>query len=108
MGKKKKQRRKGAKIIAVASRQANLKKRVRRNLLSLGFQRSKEDGHLIVSGTGKDVIRALHLAQRNDRLLANKEFIAAQLPKLKTHFASGSDIDPQRISPTLELVSSGT
>ena len=63
---KKRNGKKGAKVVAIAARQANLKRRIRRHLLSLGFQRSKDDGHLIISGTGKDVIRALHLAQRNE------------------------------------------
>lgn len=105
---KKQNKKKGAKVVAIAARQANLKRRIRRHLLSLGFQRSKDDGHLVVSGTGKDVIRALHLSQRNDRLRANREFIADQLPLLSKHFASGTDVDPLRISPELELVSSGT
>ena len=107
MGKKKK-RKKGATVIAVATRQASLKRRLRRHLRSLGFQRSKDDGHLVISGAGKEVIRTLHLAQRNARLRVNRGFIAAQLPNLKKYFASGNDIDPNRISPTLELISSGT
>lgn len=49
---KKKHNNKKGKIIAVAARQANLKKRLRRHLSSIGFQRSKEDGHLIVIGLG--------------------------------------------------------
>jgi hypothetical protein len=105
---KQKQRKNGAKVIAVATRQANLKRRIRHHLLSLGFQRSKDDGHLVVSGTSKEVIRALHLAQRNARLRANREFITSQIPRLQKHFASGSDIDPHRISPILELISSDT
>jgi hypothetical protein len=105
---KKKTKKAGAKIVAIASRQANLKRRFRRHLLSLGFKRSEEDGHLIVEGTGKDVIRFLHLAQRNARLKINREFIVEQLPKLGKYFASGCDIDPTKISPSLELVKSGT
>jgi len=104
----KKKQKKGASIVAIATRQANLKRRVRRHLKSLGFKRSAVDGHLIVEGTGKDVIRALHQAQRNEKLRLNKEFIAQQLPKLEKHFASGSDIDPTKIKPELELIHSGT
>jgi hypothetical protein len=106
VGKKKQKR--GAAIVAVATRQANLKRRVRRHLKSLGFKRSEEDGHLLVEGGGKDVIRALHLAQRNDKLKLNKEFIAQKLPELQKHFASGSEIDPARIKPELELIEAGT
>jgi hypothetical protein len=61
-----------------------------------------------VEGGGKDVIRALHLAQRNDKLKLNKEFIAQKLPELQKHFASGSEIDPARIKPELELIEAGT
>ncbi len=104
---KKKKTKKGT-VVAIASRQANLKRRFRRHLASLGFKRSEKDGHLIVSGEGKDVIRALHLAQREDRLHANKAFIAEHWPELKKYFASGQDIDPTRISPKLELIRSGT
>jgi hypothetical protein len=106
MSKKKQKKKKN--IVAVAPRHANLKRRFRRHLTSLGFKRSEKDGHLVVSGEGKDVIRALHLAQREDRLRANKAFITAQWPKLKRHFASGTDIDATHITPQLELISSGT
>jgi hypothetical protein len=54
-------------IVRVSLRQANLKRRLRRQLAALGFHRSK-DGSLEAAGTGKDVIRALHNAQRNARL----------------------------------------
>jgi len=105
---KQKKKKKGAKIVAISARLANLKRKVRRHLLSLGFQKSEKDGHLVVSGTGKDVIRALHLAQRNARLRDNRDFIDKHLPLLQQHFASGSDVDPARISPSLERISSDT
>jgi hypothetical protein len=98
-------RKKRKKIIRISLRQANLKRRVRRHLAALGFHRTR-DGTLEAAGTGKDIVRALHSAQRNARLKANKKFIAERLPDLIGHFASGSDIEPARISPVLKKVSS--
>jgi hypothetical protein len=100
-------RRRKKKVVRISLRQANLKRRLRRNLAALGFHRS-QDGSLEAAGTGKDVVRALHNAQRNARLKANKKFIAERLPDLLKHFASGSDIDPARISPVLKRISRDT
>jgi hypothetical protein len=98
-------RKKTKKIIRISLRQASLKRRLRRHLAALGFHRT-QDGTLEAAGSGKDIIRALHSAQRSDRLKANKKFIGERLPDLIGHFASGSDIDPARISPVLKKVSS--
>ena len=106
MGKKKKS--KGANVVTIATRQANLKRKFRRHLRSLGFRRSEEDGHLIISGSGKDVIRSLHQAQRNDKLKQSKNFIEDQWPLLRKYFASGSEIDPSNIKPELELIHAGS
>ncbi len=100
-------RRKKRKIVRVSLRQANLKRRLRRHLAALGFHKS-QDGKLEAAGTGKEVVRALHNAQRNARLKANRRFIAERLPELVEHFAAGSDIDPALISPVLRRVSSDT
>lgn len=106
MGKKKQG--KNANVVTIATRQANLKRKFRRHLQSLGFRRSEDDGHLVIDGSGKDVIRALHLAQRNDKIRQNKEFIEAQWPLLQKYFASGSEIDPGNIKPELELIRANT
>ncbi|WP_428245494.1 Druantia anti-phage system protein DruA [Ferrovibrio sp.] len=92
----------------LANLKANLKGKVRRHLRSLGFRRSKDDGRLVIDGTGKEAIRSLHLAQRNNKLKQNKEFIEEQWPLLQKHFASGSEIDPGNIKPELELVRSNS
>jgi hypothetical protein len=97
---------KGSTVKVASLREPNLKRRLRRHLKSLGFEKTK-DG-LCYSGEGKDVIRSLHLAQRNDLLRANKSFIAKQLPLLGKCFASGGDVDPANIKPVLKRVKSGT
>ena len=61
-----------------------------------------------IQGSGKDVIRTLHSAQREERLRANRDFITNKGEKLIGCFASGDDIDPNKISPVLERVSAGT
>jgi hypothetical protein len=84
--------RKTKKVVRLSLRQANLKRRLRRHLAALGFHRSQE-GKLEAAGNGKDVIRALHNAQRNARIKANRKFIAERLPDLIGHFALGVSSD---------------
>lgn len=104
--KKAKGKAKGTTVKLASLREANLKKRLRRHLRFLGFEKTK-DG-LAYSGEGKDVIRSLHLAQRNDLLRANKAFVAAQFPRLSKYFASGAEVDPKNIKPVLRRVRSNT
>jgi hypothetical protein len=94
-------------VVAITSREANLKRRLRRHLKSLGFGKSS-DGSLEIDGTGKEVIRTLHSAQRAERLRANSDFLRANGTQLLKHFALGSEIDAERISPVLERVSAGS
>lgn len=71
----------GKTVVTVSTREASLKKRFRHHLKSLGFQKAA-DGTLLPPGTGKEVVRSIHSAQRNDRLAASQKFIAHRLPKL--------------------------
>lgn len=94
-------------VVTVATREASLKRRFRKHLRSLGFQKAA-DGTLLPPGTGKDVVRSIHSAQRTDRLAVSERFLAERLPKLLKHFASGGDVDPGSIRPKLQLVESDT
>ena len=94
-------------IIKLGSREATLKKKIRRHLRTLGFQKST-DGTLEVEGRGKNVIRALHGPQREARLRANNDFLRQRAPRLIRHFAAGDEVHPSRISPYLERVSADT
>ncbi len=94
-------------IVSIAAREASLKRRIRAHLKSLGFTRD-QDGSLKTAGTGKEEIRLLHGSQRTDRLAANKTFISERLPKFLKYFASGAGIDPAKIKPRLQLISSET
>ncbi len=102
-----KKNKKAKKVIAITSREANLKRRLRRHLTSLGFHRN-QDGRLETTGSGKDVIRTLHQAQRVQRLKTNRAFIKGFLPKALLYFASGDEINPANIKPVLRVVESGT
>ncbi len=95
------------KVVSVASREANLKRKVRRHLRALGFTRG-DDGSLRVKEGGKDVIRSLHSAQRSERIESSLGFLSQNAPKLLKYFASGSEVSPEAIRPTLERVSSDT
>lgn len=94
-------------VVNVNPREANLKRKLREHLQSLGFTKS-DSGTLQAPGNTKDVIRTLHSGQRADRLSANQNFISLKSARLMKFFASGKEIDPERISPVLERVSSGT
>jgi hypothetical protein len=94
-------------VITVSTREATLKKRLRRHLRSLGFRKA-DDGALMPPGSGKDAIRTIHAVQRDDRLSANKAFISDRLSKLLKYFASGADVNPAQISPVLQHISSDT
>ncbi len=93
--------------INISARQANLKRRIRRHLTSLGFHKD-HDGSLQLPGTEKEIIRSLHAHHRMDRIASNREFIDKKLPKLIHHFASGIDIKPDKISPVLERIFADT
>ena len=47
------------KVINVSLQEANLKRKIRRHLRRVGFQK-RNDGTLSISGNGKEVIRTLH------------------------------------------------
>ncbi len=97
----------GGNLISVSTREASLKRRLRRHLSALGFHKG-DDGTLMPPGKGKDAVRTIHSAQRNGRLAASQKFLSERLPKLLRYFASGEDVDPASISPVLQPISSDT
>ena len=97
----------GKAVICVSTREASLKKRLRRHLKSLGFHKT-DDGTFAPPGAGKDVIRTIHSAQRDDRLALNRRFISENFSGFIKYFASGKEVDAARISPVLQRISGGT
>ena len=94
-------------VIPISTREASLRRRIRRELRSLGFHKSG-DGTLEIDGGGKEIVRGLHSRQRIDRLSANSDFLERRAEKLLPYFASGRDIDPTAIRPEFERVNAGT
>ncbi len=89
------------------SREALLKRRVRRHLHRVGFKRD-EQGNLYLPADSKEAIRAAHQLQREERSAKQKDFLKAKFPKLAPYFATGVEIDPTQVRPRLERVTSGT
>lgn len=94
-------------VVTIHSLESNLKRKVRRHLRQIGFKK-QNDGSLTIDEDGKDAVRALHAAQRKERLTKNRELLSDRAPKLIEHFASGKDIRPKAISPRLERIYAGT
>ena len=94
-------------VISIPVREASLRRKVRRQLRSLGFHKSA-DGTLKVDAHEKDLVRNLHSPQRIDRLSANAHFISRRASKLLRFFASGREVDPAAIQPELERVYAGS
>ena len=94
-------------VVPIATREAALKRKIRRRLRTLGFHRS-DDGALELDTNGKEVVRALHSPQRSERLAASADFIARRAPDLLRYFASGHEVSPKAIEPMLERVFAGT
>lgn len=95
------------KVVPALTKESNLKRRLRKHLKTLGFEKSK-DGNLVPPVSTKDSIRKVHAVHRADILNRNAEFARWQLPKLRYHFASGHEIEPSKIQPRLELIRSDT
>ena len=94
-------------VISIPVREASLRRKVRRQLRSLGFHKSA-DGTLKVDAHEKDLVRNLHSPQRIDGLSANAHFISRRASKLLRFFASGREVDPAAIQPELERVYAGS
>ena len=94
-------------IVPAFSPEANLKRKVRSHLRTLGFTKDSS-GHLVPPAASKESVRILHRIQRRERIRAQKYFIKERWKTLCQYFAAGTDIDPTRVSPRLELIASGT
>ena len=94
-------------VIEVATREAALRRKVRRHLHTLGFRKS-DQGALEIAGRDKDLIRATHGSQRRDRLAASAKFRSQRASTLFRHFASGCEVNPEAMKPDLDRVVAGT
>lgn len=95
------------KVIKILTREALLKRKVRRHLQRVGFKRD-EHGVLYLPADSKEAIRAAHQLQRTERSAKQKDFLKTKFPTLSKHFATGAEIVPTAVRPRLERVISGT
>jgi hypothetical protein len=94
-------------VISAFTPEARLKRKIRAHLRKLGFVHAP-DGSLSPQSSSKESIRTIHLEHRRDRLKSHKRFVQEVLPKLETCFANGSEIEPEKIQPRLELIEADT
>lgn len=94
-------------VIPPDSREALLKQKICNHLREIGLRKSN-DGRLEADFADKDRIRKIHSWQRHDRLSDCERFISQRVPKLLKYFASGHEVDPEAIVPSLERVIAGT
>ena len=85
----------------------HIKRQLETHLLKLGFKRNANGGFYSPNGN-KESIRQCHLAQRGERQKSAERFTTEKLPKVISYFASGNEVIPEKISPRLEIISSGT
>ncbi|MCY3737779.1 MAG: DUF4338 domain-containing protein [Gemmatimonadaceae bacterium] len=98
---------KRTRVLPALTPESSLKRRLRRHLRDLGFEKS-EDGNLLPPASTKNSIRRAHAVHRADVLEKNAEFAAQRFPRLKIHLASGHEVQPTRIRPRLEVIRSDT
>jgi len=87
--------------------EARIKGNLRAHLHRLGFAKNG-DGQLVVPCEDKQSIRLSHSAQRRERLREAGTFLKTNLPRLINYFASGTEVVPERILPSIELIEPGT
>ena len=95
------------KVISLLTREALLKRKIRRHLKRVGFKHD-DDGVLYLPADSKEAIRAAHQMQRSERSSKQSDFLKSRFPCLSEHFATGDEIHPERVKPRLERVYSGT
>ena len=98
---------KDGQTIPALEQSSRIKRALRKHLKSLGFGREC-DGSLSLTSSGKQAFRDCHAAQRTEKNEKNDAFLNKTWPLYREHFASGSEITPRLIKPTLELVEAGT
>ena len=96
-----------AKILKIPHREASLKRKIRKHLRALGFIKGP-DGTLMPPDDKKETIRALHSAQKKQKIIKNVNFISSRYSLFAQYFASGKEVVPHLIKPRIELVESSS
>lgn len=98
---------KAKKVVPLLTIESKLKRKIRSHLRKLGYRKNSK-GELTATDLSKNGIRLLHSHQRHQKLIDSKLFIEKNLNRLSKYFATGTDVNPTKISPKIELISSGT
>lgn len=94
-------------LVPFLTRESLIEEAIRSHLRKIGFTED-EKGMLCPPSYSKESIRITHALQRKELLKKNREFISNSWKRLKHNFANGSDVVPNKISPELEMIKSGT
>lgn len=94
-------------LVPLLKEEARLKRKVRAHFKRLGFLRG-DNGTLVPPCLDKQGYRDMHSYQRQAHLDEHRKWIAANSEQLIRHFASGSQLDVERIRPRLEIIHGGT
>jgi hypothetical protein len=98
---------KSAAIVTIPGDEARLRRKIRSHFKLLGFTKGP-DGALVPPGLDKQTYRDMHAHQREAKLATNKEWIDRHAGKLIQHFASGAELNVEKIRPRLEVVYADT
>jgi hypothetical protein len=96
-----------AKVIPLDAAGATLRRRIRAHLRALGYLRSPE-GNLVLALSDKDTYRAMHHAQRAEKLAKGQSLLQRAAKEFLPVFADGAEIIPERIDPQLRVILPGT
>ncbi len=91
----------------MATRLSRRAQKLRKDLLGLLKKQGFKLGpNLFLKQTshGKDEVRQIHSLSRRERLSEERAFVEANLPQVWKYFASGRDLDPNKIQPYPVLV----
>ncbi|MCR6654639.1 MAG: hypothetical protein NVV63_02260 [Opitutus sp.] len=91
------------KVIPALQDEANIKRRIRAHLKSLGFTKA-EDGSLQPPDLSKETYRHLHRKQKKAKLDRSDRWFKKKVDELKGYFAAGADIDPENVVAELEEI----
>lgn len=91
------------KLVDISFQEAKLKRKVRAHLKALGYRKGPK-GELIAADLSKDGIRKLHSKQREAKIDNAHEFINKKFDQVIRYFACGREINPEQITPRLEVV----
>lgn len=94
-------------VVAAFTQEAVLKRKIRAHLRKLGFDKGK-NGALRPPSSSKESVRSLHAEQRKALLRSERQFVQKAYPRFKKYLAEGSEIDPAKVMPSLELIESET